>query len=274
MKKFFSYLPIIALLTGLFLCSCTKEEDNSNNSNSNSNNNSTFTNDVEVVKVKGIKIKMIRVEGGSFQMGAKENEQYAEDDEEPRHSVTLSTFYICETEVTEVLWESVMGGNPSLQNIHVKPKERVSWDDCDTFIKKLNQLTGLHFRLPTEAEWEYAARGGNESRGFIYAGSNNLSDVTYTTYELGPVRSKLPNELDIYDMSGSVWEWCYDWYGPYSSEAATNPQGPDSGSSRVIRGGSSRGEATRYCRVASRLSYSPDFAPYEGVGLRLAHSAQ
>ena len=190
-------------------------------------------------------------------MGAtSEQGSDAYSDEKPVHQVTLSDYYIGETEVTQELWQAVMGSNPSsFTGSGLLPVEYVSWDDCQTFITKLNVLTGMQFRLPTEAEWEFAARGGNSSQGYKYSGSNNIDDVAwygsnsnYNTHEVG---TKAPNELGLYDMSGNVWEWCQDWYGSYSSSAQTNPTGPTSGSYRVFRGGG-WGSIARACRVSYR----------------------
>jgi len=186
--------------------------------------------------------------------------------------VTLSPYYIGETEVTQELWQAGMGSNPSWFKGSRLPVEEVSWDDCQDFIRKLNQQTGMKFRLPTEAEWEYAARGGNKSRGYKYSGSNNINDVawyTETTNDKGThdVKTKQPNEQGIYDMSGNVWEWCQDWYGSYSAGSQTNPTGASSGSYRVYRGGSWYNNA-RYCRVANR-SYNAPVIRYNFLGLRL-----
>ena len=192
--------------------------------------------------------------------------------EEPVHQVTLSTYSIGETEVTQALWEAVMGSNPSNFKGGSLPVERVSWEDCQTFIQKLNQLTGKRFRLPTEAEWEYAARGGNKSRGYRYAGSNTIGDVAWYEDNSGnqthPVKAKQANELGLYDMSGNVWEWCQDWYGDYSSSSQTNPKGPSSASLRVIRGGSWFYDAG-YCRVSLREWSLPGYRGFD-LGLRLA----
>ena len=226
----------------------------------------------EVITANGVSFKMIRVEGGTFQMGAtSEQGSDAYDDEKPAHSVTLSSYYIGETEVTQELWQAVMGSNPSSFKGTNRPVEQVSWDDCQTFISKLDSITGKNFRLPTEAEWEYAARGGNKSRGYKYSGSNSVGDVAWYTDNSGsethPVKSKSPNELGIYDMSGNVWEWCQDWYGSYESSSQTNPTGPSSGSSRVIRGGGWSNHA-RGCRVSFRSYSTPDFRS-SYLGLRL-----
>ena len=229
-------------------------------------------NNIEI-NVKGVSFNMIKVEGGTFQMGSYDREAY--DDEKPVHSVTLSDYYIGETEVTQELWEAVMGSNPSRLKDSTKPVENVSWNDCQEFIKKLNGLTGKNFRLPTEAEWEYAARGGNKSKGYKYSGSNNIDDVAWygdnSSREPHPVGTKSPNELGIYDMSGNVWEWCSDWYGEnyYSSSSQTNPTGPTSGSYRVLRGGNWLNSA-RTCRVGYRWSDSPGSRIFLNGGFRLA----
>ena len=204
---------------------------------------------------------MVKVEGGTFTMGAtSEQGNDADSDEKPTHRVTLSAFHIGKYEVTQAEWEAVMGSNPSYYKGSNKPVENVSWNDCQEFIKKLNRLTGLSFSLPTEAQWEYASRGGNRSQGYKYSGSNTLSNVAWyddnsgsKTHEVG---TKQPNELGLYDMSGNVWEWCSDWYGSYSSSSQTNPTGPTSGSCRVLRGGSWHDDAGG-CRVSNRSSGNP-----------------
>lgn len=224
--------------------------------------------------VKGVTFEMVRVEGGTFTMGATEEQgSDVESREKPTHQVTLSSYYIGKTEVTQALWEAVMGSNPSDfkgSNVSV---EEVSWEDCQTFIRKLNALTGKKFRLPTEAEWEFAARGGNKSRGYKYSGSNNIDDVARCYDNSGfkryPVGTKAPNELGIYDMSGNVWEWCSDWYGSYSSSAQTNPTGPNSGSHRVYRGGSWFFLSAGWCRVSTRSYGTPSYRNCD-LGLRLA----
>ena len=218
-------------------------------------------------------IEMVYVKGGTFTMGATaEQGSDAESDEKPTHSVTVSDFYIGKYEVTQAQWRAVMGSNPSKFTGDNNPVEKVSWDDIQEFIKKLNAQTGKKFRLPTEAEWEYAARGGNQSKGYKYSGSNSIGDVAWYDGNSGdktrPVGQKRPNELGIYDMSGNVWEWCQDWYGAYSSSSQTNPTGPSSGSSRVLRGGSWYSYA-RNCRVSFRSSGIPD-SRYYSYGFRLA----
>ena len=234
----------------------------------------TFGN--QTITLKGVSFTMIAVEGGTFSMGAtSEQGSDADNDEKPVHSVALSDYYIGETEVTQELWQAVMGSNPSRFGGYPKrPVEQVSWNDCQEFIKKLNQLTGMNFRLPTEAEWEYAARGGNKSKGYKYSGGNTIGNVAWYTDNSGSrthdVKTKQANELGIYDMSGNVYEWCQDWYGNYSSSSQTNPTGPSSGSLRVIRGGSWSISA-RYCRVSDRCNFYPDFRD-DDLGLRLSLS--
>ena len=222
--------------------------------------------------VGGVPFKMIRVEGGSFMMGSPDNDSDAFDGEKPQHKVTLSDYYIGDTQVTQVLWKAVMGDNPSTWKGDSLPVEQVSWEDCQEFIKQLNKKTGKKFRLPTEAEWEYAARGGRKSKGFKYAGSNNIGDVAWFYGNAGskthPVKKKNANELGLYDMSGNVCEWCQDWYGTYSSSSQSDPVGPSSGSCRVLRGGGWDFNA-RPCRVARRGSFSPD-GRYSFIGFRLA----
>jgi len=219
--------------------------------------------------VNGVSFIMIPVEGGTFQMGSNDGGS----DEKPMHSVTLSNYYIGQTEVTQTLWKAVMGNNPSFSKGDNRPVEDVSWNDCQTFISKLNSLTGQHFRLPTEAEWEFAARGGNRSQGYQYSGSNTIGDVAWAEYSSSkthPVGTKQANELGIYDMSGNVQEWCQDWYGSYSSSAQTNPTGPTSGSYRVNRGGSWY-SGYRDCRSADRnINYPDDRCGL--IGLRLVLS--
>ncbi len=225
---------------------------------------------------------MVYVEGGTFLMGAQKSssssanyDSGAYSDESPVHSVTLSSYYIGKYEVTQALWEAVMGENPSYFEDTNLPVENVSWEDCQKFIKKLNALTGITFRLPTEAEWEYAARGGNKSKGYKYSGSNTIGDVAWyydnSSSKTHQVGTKQANELGIYDMSGNVWEWCSDWYGSnyYSSSSQTNPTGPTSGSNRVLRGGSWIINA-RSCRVSYRDGDTPSNR-YNFYGFRLLY---
>ena len=231
----------------------------------------TVTN-AQTITVNGVSFTMIAVQGGTFTMGATaEQGSDAYSDEKPTHKVTLSDYMIGETEVTQELWKAVMGTNPSYFSGTQNPVEMVSWEDCQNFIAELNAMTGKKFRLPTEAEWEYAARGGNRSNGFKYSGSGSIDKVAWYEGKISkthPVKQKQANELGIYDMSGNVYEWCQDWYGSYSSSAQTNPTGPSSGSNRVNRGGSWSSSA-RSCRVSDRYYGSPAYS-FSDLGLRLA----
>ena len=215
---------------------------------------------------------MVYVEGGTFMMGSDEGG----DDDNPVHKVTVNSFYICKYEVTQKEWISIMGSNPSEFKGDNLPVERVSWNDAQDFINKLNQKTGKNYRLLTEAEWEYAARGGNKSRGYEYAGSYNIGEVAWyfrnsnsKTHEVG---TKMPNELGIYDMSGNVSEWCNDRYDKnyYRNSPSNNPKGPDSGEySRVLRGGS-WDDYSKCCRSAFRRSSIGPNNFNNHVGFRLA----
>lgn len=212
---------------------------------------------------------MVFVHGGAFTMGSKGLE--AEYDEKPAHEVILPSYYISRYEVTQQLWTDVMGGNPSRHAGEQRPVESVSWEDCQLFISRLNALTGISFRLPTEAEWEYAARGGNMGQGFTYAGSDGIDDVAWygageaDTHEVG---QKQPNELGLYDMSGNVMEWCSDWHGSYNAGRQKNPTGAQSGEYRVARGGYWESDA-KYCTVTYRHPIPPEEVS-EFIGLRLA----
>ena len=198
-----------------------------------------------------------------------------ESDEKPVHSVTLSGFNIGKYEVTQAQWKAVMGNNPSIYSgCKNCPVEHVSWNDVQQYISKLNSQTGKNYRLPTEAEWEFSARGGKSSKGYTYSGSNDLNAVAKTdkrsrkTHALQPHRvgGKQANELGIYDMTGNVWEWCSDWDGAYNSYSETNPTGASSGQYRVLRGGWDYD--ANYCRSAYRSSSYPDSRSYD-FGFRL-----
>ncbi|MCF0212805.1 MAG: SUMF1/EgtB/PvdO family nonheme iron enzyme, partial [Bacteroidales bacterium] len=251
-----------------------KAEDNITVSTTSSQNSYRYEiGNAQTITVNGVSFKMIKVQGGTFTMGGtSEQGSDAYDWEKPTHSVTLRTYYIGETEVTQALWKAVMGNNPSNWKGDNLPVESVSWNDVQTFITKLNQLTGKQFRLPTEAEWEYAARGGNKSKGYKYSGSNDVGSVAWYDGNSGnkthAVKTKSPNELGLYDMSGNVWEWCQDWYGNYNSSSQTNPTGPSSGSNRVVRGGD-WGIIARGCRVSNRNCHNPTFRNCF-IGFRLA----
>lgn len=229
--------------------------------------------------VAGETFKMIKVEGGTFTMGQPEQDSkiVSFTDEKPAHQVTLDSFYIGEVTVTQELWKAVF----PTADISLKkgrehlPKVKISWDDCKKFIKRLNKVTGYNFRLPTEAEWEFAAKGGVNSKNYKYAGTDSLSFVAW--YNTGnkpiqPVKKLKTNELGLYDMSGNVYEWCADWYAKdyYDNSPQKNPKGPEEGQYRVIRGGNVFSTADS-CRNAMRMCLDPKLRE-AGVGLRLALS--
>ena len=223
----------------------------------------------------GISIDMVRVEAGTFIMGATPEMEDPNSDEKPTHQVTLTNdYYIGKYEVTQALWKAVMENNPSGFKGDNLPVENVSWNDCQEFLSKLNSVTGKKFRFPTEAEWEYAARGGKKGGGYQYSGSNKLSDVAWyyknSKKKTHPVGLKQANELGIYDMSGNVWEWCQDWYDKYSSSSQINPIGTTSGSCRVFRGGC-WDYGGRFCRSSLRCINTPGYRD-NILGLRLVLS--
>jgi formylglycine-generating enzyme required for sulfatase activity len=243
--------------------------------------NDKLTQSIRLEKGPGIKkiagIDMVFVEGGCFDMGCTSEQTDCNYYAKSVHRVCVDDFYISKMEVTQKQWLEIMGNNPSrFDGCDNCPVEQVSWNDVREFIKKLNQKTNGNFRLPTEAEWEYAARGGNKSRGYKYAGSNNIDEVAWYWENSGnkthPVGTKQANELGLYDMSGNVGEWCSDWYDGYyySDSLQRNPQGPLSGSARVIRGGSWYNDA-RICQVAYRFNNSPDGSNGD-LGFRLSRS--
>lgn len=218
---------------------------------------------------------MVHVKGGTFVMGVGATSKHS--DENPAHNVTLRDFYLCKYEVTQALWTAVMGSNPAeFKSPYGKnyPVEKVSYDDCQNFIRKLNAMTGKRFRLPTEAEWEYAACGGALSKGIQYSGDSDIWNCAWYSANSSSwphnVGTQSPNELGLYDMFGNVIEWCSDWYGEYGSSAQTNPQGPSSGSERVCRGGGWMSPVDR-CRPSDRWSCKPD-EHHSDLGLRLAAS--
>lgn len=244
--------------------------------------------------VNGVEFNMIHVEGGTFNMGTTiEQDKDARSDESPIHKVTLSDYYIGETAVTQELWKAVM--NTTILQLAAAdgldkdelgcigenfPMYYLTWYNCQKFIEKLNKITGENFRLPTEAEWEFAAKGGNKSKGYKYSGGNDLKEVAW--YERNafigkyyesfcPIKHKKPNELGIYDMSGSVWEWCQDWYDEnyYSYSPKVNPTGPLDGVNKVCRGGD-WGDDVRLLRLTCRSGDDPDYTDSLGCnGFRL-----
>ena len=228
----------------------------------------------EVFVANGVAFTMVTVEGGTYTMGATaEQGDDGDTDEFPTHQVTLSSFTIGETEVTQALWEAVMGSNHSrYSGDPQRPVDSVTWDECQEFITKLNEVTGLTFRLPTESEWEFAARGGNQRQGYKYAGSNNIDEVAWyednsdnTTHA---VATKAANELGLYDMNGNVWEGCQDWYDDYHAEPQTDPTGPETGEIRAVRGGGFVNSAL-FCRLTIRGGLGPS-STLVYFGLRLA----
>jgi formylglycine-generating enzyme required for sulfatase activity len=223
------------------------------------------------VQVVDVEPELVAVEGGTFTMGCTDGESY--DNEFPVHQVTLSSYKIAKYEVTQLQWEELMGKNPSHYRGYDLPVEMVSWHDVQEFITKLNTVTGKNYRLPTEAEWEYAARGGSKSERFKYSGGNTLNAVAWykgnSNDQTHPVGTKAPNELRIYDMSGNVFEWCNDWYGAYTADSQTNPPGPDSGDRRIARGGDAINLDLYFCRVSFRISALPGNSG-ANLGFRLA----
>jgi formylglycine-generating enzyme required for sulfatase activity len=213
--------------------------------------------------------EMIFVQGGTFRMGCMQDQDTCDTGETPRHQVTVSDFYIGRYEVTQAQWKLLMGTDIRQQVAENYlygegdnyPMYCVSWQEVQEFVSRLSTATGKSYRLPTEAEWEYAARGGRKSKGYKFSGSNFVENVAWFMDNSGnsihPVGTKQPNELGIYDMSGNVWEWCYDWYGAYPAAAQSNPIGPSSGTCRVIRGGGWNYGVSR-CRVAYRRDIKPD----------------
>ncbi len=232
------------------------------------------------ITANGVTCNMVYVEGGTFQMGASDNDSDACNDEKPAHQVTLPSFYIGETEVTQELWQAVMGSNPSYYTGNLQcPVEQVTWIDCHTFLSKLNALTGKNFRLPTEAEWEFAARGGNKSEGYDYAGGEDIDQVAWYGDNSGgktrPVATKAPNELGIYDMCGNVKEWCWDaWERLDDPSSVTNPTGRskiDKDTFFILRGGEYDDEP-EYCTVFDRSDDAPN-RDVIGYGLRVVRTA-
>lgn len=224
------------------------------------------------ITTKGVTFTLLKVKGGDFQMGATKEQGKGKTDEFPIHKVTLSDYYIGETEVTNELWSAIMGSNPTTQFALAKqPVNNVNWYDCQKFVNRLSSLTGLPFSLPTEAQWEYAARGGNKSKGYVYSGNDNIKKVGWykgnSKYQIKEVKQLQPNELGLYDMSGNVFEWCSDWYGLYKSNSDNDPKGPSSGTNKVNRGGGA-GDKEAFARVACRANDNPNYKS-QALGLRL-----
>ena len=225
--------------------------------------------------IKKLYSDMVYVEGGTFTMGAKADENYWDVEHAwPAHQVTVSGFYLCKYETTQALWQKVMGKNPSEYRGANHPVESISWNDIQEFIRKLNALTGKHYRLPTEAEWEWAARGGNRSQGYRYSGSNNIDEVAWykkNTHDRHmPVGAKRPNELGLYDMSGNVYEFCGDGYAPYTADTQRNPCPAAADGDHPMRGGSFVADEAD-CRCSCRFGQSPTYS-HNHYGFRLALS--
>ena len=294
-KSFIILLPLFFLLGGLFIyfilrpsssTSSDKPEPHSQISSPNkessdrmaedrsyeTENNSLRSRDLTFM-VGDVSLCLKYVEGGTFTMGATdEQREYAEKEEFPAHAVTLHDYYIGETEVTQELWEEIMGYNPANTIGSTLPIENVSWNDCIDFIRELNNRTGKTFRLPTEAEWEYAARGGCSSLQYLYSGSDVAEDVGWIKSNcngsIHPVGTKRPNELGIYDMTGNVCEWCQDWMSDYNGTALTNPIGPRDGTARVGRGGGWCNSSKKN-RVSTRFAGKTTYRDYN-LGFRIA----
>ena len=245
-------LALFVCLTVFFVSACSKTELQKNGFKQ---------------EVNGIIIDMVQIPGGTFQMGSHSEE--ADEIEKPVHQVTLSSFYIGKYEVTQGQWEAIMGSNPSLfQKGDNYPVEQVSWDDAKKFILKLNKLTGKRYRMPTEAEWEYAARGGTTGDRY-----GDLNDIAWyqdnSEKSTHPIGQKQPNAYGLYDMLGNIWECCQDWQGPYTSSAQNNPTGPSAETDhRVYRGGSYT-NGVKGVRTPNRGYCPPDIRGYN-LGLRLA----
>lgn len=254
----------------------------------------------ETFKVGNVHFTMVRVDEGVFKMGATPDQgNYFHEDELPVHRAQLSQFYIGETEVTQALWEAVMGTTiedlrkdamdyllstdaadtdlERCQHLYGEgpdmPVYYVSWEQAQEFCRRLSELTGRQFSLPTETQWAYAARGGKMGKNYMYSGSNNMHEVGWTDEKptegsAHPVAQLLPNELGLYDMTGNVWEHCHDWYGPYPLERQVDPYGPDTGTYHVLRG-AGWGDDKRLARTSARAFHEPNYRSHN-IGFRLA----
>ena len=264
-----------ASITGTLVSNAVaSSSSNTSGYSSGSSSMASGSNTISIPVKNGISIDMVKVEAGTFMMGATSEMKDPYDDEKPVHQVTLTNdYYMGKYEVTQALWQAVMGSNPSNFKGDNLPVEEVSWNDCQEFISKLNSLAGRKFRLPTEAEWEYAARGGKKSRCYQYSGSSNISDVAWfdgnSDSKTHPVGTKQANELGIYDMNGNVCEWCQGGYYSYSNSPQTNPIGSTIGG-RMVRGGC-WGKGTRACRLAFRIERQ-NYRRSSDNGFRLALS--
>lgn len=276
MKLYKCFIYAIMVVIAFSLQGCHKDEGNENQDPGENEDppQSTLS-----VSVNGVNFNMKYVEGGTFIMGGQNENSHgysydanAQEWEMPLHYVELSSFYIAETEVTQTLWKAVMGDNPSCFVGDDLPVETVDWSACNQFIDSLNTMTGRFFSLPTEAQWEYAARGGKQGcdHDYKYSGSNNIEKVAWynqNSDSTHTVAKKQPNELGVYDMSGNVMELCRDYFGNYSDYQQENPMGPETGNRRVIRGGS-WGNAPTVGRVSCR-NFCYEDTKNNNLGLRL-----
>lgn len=241
----------------------------------NKKKESETVNSMSIPVKDGINIEMIKVEAGTFMMGATKEVKEPYKIELPAHEVLLTEdYYIGKYEVTQALWNVVMDSKYSTNDGDLLPKNYVSWNDCQEFIEKLNKITGLKFRLPTEAEWEYAARGGKKSKRYLYSGSNNVLDVAWydgnSSNKRHPVGTKQANELGIFDMGGNVSEWCQDLWGQYQNDSQINPLGSSAGTKHVLRGGNYFFDI-RICYLSYRMFAESNYKD-ASVGFRLALS--
>ena len=249
-----------------------------------SNMNNEIFNKIDhlTFNIKNVDFKMIAIEGGSFIMGS--NSKDSNRDQKPAHKVTLSDYYIGQTEVTQELWKAIMGSNPSEFEGKNMPVDSVTWEACQVFVSRLNKIfhdngkltNEFQFHLPSEAQWEFAAKGGNKSKGYRYAGSNNINEVAWTRENADdmthPVASKLPNELGLYDMSGNVWEWVQDYYDAYDNLDKVNPSAITKNTGKVIkRGGSWYYAPEHYFTTTFRYGYYTSISD-SSIGIRLCLS--
>lgn len=263
MKKTLRLTALVAVAAGLAFASCQK--DDSSNSSNGGGTPAPAGAETLTLTAAGVEFTLVRVEPGTFRMGANEGDDQAFDREKPAHEVTLTKpYYIATTEVTQELYAAVMDGNPSnFTGEAGLPVETVDYTDAVAFCARLSELTGRTVTLPTEAQWEYAARGGHKAPATptLYAGGDDLDAVAWwsgnSDSKTHPVGGKAANALGLYDMTGNVWEWCLGWYGTYTADAVSDPQGPSEGSYRVPRGGSWNINA-RFCRLSYRYDNSPD----------------
>lgn len=262
MKKTLRLTALVAVAAGLAFASCQKEDSSSNGGGTPAPAGAeTLT-----LTASGVDFTLVRVEPGTFRMGANEGDDQAFDRDKPAHEVTLTQpYYIATTEVTQELYAAVTGSNPSnFTGETGLPVEMVSYTDAVAFCARLSELTGRTVTLPTEAQWEYAARGGHKAPATptLYAGGDDLDAVAWwsgnSDSKTHPVAGKAANALGLYDMTGNVWEWCLDWYGAYAADAVSDPQGPSEGSYRVGRGGSWFNNA-QSCRLSHRGIPAPDY---------------